>query len=651
MDSGTDNNDNRNGANPSLLGKDVFSYNQEGGSAGSLKSPSKLKILTHLLPYLWPEDNTGFKLRVIFAFVALVAAKLTLITVPFLMGEAVNRLADQLDGQSNIEMLAVSVPIALILAYGVGRIGGIAFQQLRDVLFARVGQYAQRKIAVEVFEHLHKLSLRFHLERRTGGLSRIIERGTKSIEFLLRFLVFSVGPTLLELVFVSVVLTVRYSWLYALLTALTVLAYIWFTFSVTEWRLQIRRVMNNKDTEANTRAIDSLINYETVKYFGNETLESNRYEQSMEAYQEAAIRSQSSLGIVNAGQAAIFNVGLIALMILAGFDIAAGRMDIGGFVVVNAILIQLYGPLNMLGFVYREIKQAFVDMEKMFSLLEIRQEVMDVPGANDLDVRRGAIRFDNVGFYYDPRRQILKDISFDVEPGRRVAIVGPSGAGKSTISRLMYRFYDPQSGFIKIDDQDIKMVTQKSLRASIGIVPQDTVLFNESLRYNIGYAHEGASDEDIIRAAKQAKIHDFIVSLPDGYDTIVGERGLKLSGGEKQRVAIARTILKNPPILILDEATSALDTKTESEIQSALNEISLDRTSLIIAHRLSTVVNADKIIVLQDGRIAEMGGHHDLIEKGGIYFEMWNQQQAGMQVENKIGTEDAKLPTKAVKLV
>jgi len=481
----------------------VFDYLSSEERASAVPSAANFKVLGHLLPFIWPADNVGYRVRVAAAFAALLAAKGILIVVPFLLGSAVDQLTAQFDAATKTQLTAASVPIALVVAYAVARIAGVGFQQLRDALFARVGQSAQRQVAVEVFEHLHRLSLRFHLERRTGALSRIVERGTKSIEFLLRFLVFSVGPTLIELVLVSIVLTVQFNWIYAAVTSATVILYVWFTLSITEWRLQIRRILNNRDAEANTRAIDSLLNYETVKYFGNEGMESARYDQSMQAYQEAAVRSQTSLGLVNVGQTLIFNAGLAVLMILAGFDIAAGKMKVGDFVVVNAMLIQLYGPLNLLGFVYREIKQALVDMDKMFSLLEIEQEVKDVPGAPPLAVNGATIVFDRVDFRYDPRRPVLRDISFTIKAGQKVAVVGPSGAGKSTLSRLLYRFYDPQGGRILIDGQDISQIRQDSLRRAIGTVPQDTVLFNESIRYNIGYAKPGATTDEVVAAARK----------------------------------------------------------------------------------------------------------------------------------------------------
>ncbi len=586
---------------------------------------AQLSILASLLPYVWPKDQPGFRVRVIIAFACLVAAKAVMLGAPFFYGEAVNIVT----GQG--EALAVAaVPLALVFAYGFSRVGSVAFQNLRDAIFSRVGQRAQRLIAMEVFEHLHNLSLRYHLERRTGGLSRVIERGVKSVDFLLRFLVFSIGPTLLELVLANIVLTVMYSWVYALITTIAVICYMWFTFSLTEWRLKIRRDMNERDTEANTRAIDSLLNYETVKYFTNEDYEAERFDRALMRYEDAAVKSQVSLAWVNFGQAIILNLALVSMMIMAAIDVVAGRMDPGGFVVVNSLLIQLYVPLNMLGFVYREIKQALVDMEKMFGLTRVAPEIADGPEAMDLIVGHGQVEFKDVEFSYDDERSILKRVSFVIPGGKKVAVVGPSGAGKSTLSRLLFRFYDVSKGSILIDGQDLRSLTQDSLRRAIGIVPQDTVLFNDTIKYNIAYADPSATPSAIEEAARLAQIHDFISGLPDGYHSQVGERGLKLSGGEKQRVAIARTILKDPPILILDEATSALDTKTERGIQDALKGVSADRTTLVIAHRLSTVIDADEILVLKEGEIVERGTHAVLLDKAGLYSEMWQEQQSAI---------------------
>ncbi len=596
------------------------------GTEGTLGS--QLRTLLFLAPYLWPKDNYVYRARIVLAFAALVLAKLLSLSVPVLLGRAVNVLGGLTAEGGELPMTAVvSVPIALIVIWGGARVLGPAFQQLRDALFARVGQHAQRTLAVNVFRHLHGLSMRFHLDRQTGGLSRIIERGIKSIEFLLRFLLFSIFPTFIELAMVATYLTLRYDYRYALVTAVTVVGYVWFTFSITEWRVKIRREMNRSDTEANTKAVDSLLNYETVKYFGNERYETERYDRAMEAYQNAAIRSQVSLALVNSGQSLIFTAGVVILMIMAGFDIVAGRMAVGDFVVVNGFMIQLYMPLNMLGFVYREIKQALVDMETMFVLLDEKPEVTDAPTAPPLRVDGGEVEFDNVGFGYESRRSILHGVSFTVPAGKTVAIVGPTGAGKSTVSRLLYRFYDVQAGQIRIDGQDISKVTQDSVRAAIGIVPQDTVLFNDTIRYNIAYGDPDAGGDIIEHAASLAQIHDFVMSLPNRYDTRVGERGLKLSGGEKQRVSIARTIVKDPPILLLDEATSALDSKTESEIQSALKNVAKDRTTIVIAHRLSTIVDADDILVMQDGRIVERGSHRALLDRAGVYADMWNRQR------------------------
>ncbi len=581
-----------------------------------------------LLPFLWPNGRPDLRLRVVIAMVALVLAKGVTVSMPFLYKLAV----DALD-KNNAAEIVIGTVITLIVAYGVARILMIGLAQLRDGLFARVGQNAVRAVALRTFRHLHALSLRFHLSRRTGGLSRVIERGVKAIEFLLRFTLFNIGPTILELLLVAGILWWTFNIWFAVVTLVTVGGYIWFTFKVTEWRIGFIRSMNHSDERAHTKAVDSLLNFETVKYFGNETHEADRFDKSMARYEDAAVRSTKSLSWLNAGQAAIFAVGLSALMGMAAHGVAAGTMTIGDFVLVNTMLIQLYQPLNLLGFVYREIKQALVDMETMFALLGVGAEVKDAQAARPLAQRGGEIRFENVDFSYDPERQILKGVDFTVPAGRMVAIVGPSGAGKSTISRLLFRFYDVTSGRILIDGQDVRDVTQASVRAAIGIVPQDTVLFNDSIRYNIRYGRPDATDEEVEEAARMAQIHDFVSRLPDGYDSQVGERGLKLSGGEKQRVAIARTLLKNPPILLLDEATSALDTHTEKEIQASLSIVSRDRTSLVIAHRLSTVVDADEIIVLDHGRIRERGTHADLLARNGAYAAMWQRQQEAQRAE------------------
>ncbi|MEQ9144473.1 MAG: ABC transporter ATP-binding protein/permease [Parvibaculaceae bacterium] len=574
-----------------------------------------------VLPLLWPEGRNDLKVRVVLAFFALFAAKGFTVYAPFFYRDAVDALT-----VDETTTALVAVPVALVVAYGLARIMMIAMAQLRDGLFARVGQNAVRTLAIRTFRHIHALSLRFHLERRTGGLSRIIERGTKAIEFLLRFSLFSIFPTLIELVLVAGILWWNFDWRYAAVTAGVIAIYIAYTYRATERRTLIRREMNDKDTDANTKAIDSLLNYETVKYFGNEEHEARRYDRAMEGYEDAAIRTTTSLSMLNTGQTLIFTFGLVILMLMAANGVAEGTLTVGEFVMVNAFMIQLSAPLNLLGSVYREIRQALVDMETMFSLIAVEPEIQDKDGARPLKVAGGAIRFDNVSFSYDPDRGILQGVSFEVPAGRSVAIVGPSGAGKSTISRILYRFYDVQEGAVTIDGQNIADVTQDSLRAAIGMVPQDTVLFNDTIRYNIRYGRPDASEAEIEEAARLAQISDFIARLPKGFDTMVGERGLKLSGGEKQRVAIARTILKNPPILLLDEATSALDSATEREIQAALGRVSENRTTLIIAHRLSTVVDADEILVLDHGRIVERGRHADLLAKGGAYAAMWNRQ-------------------------
>jgi ABC-type transport system involved in Fe-S cluster assembly fused permease/ATPase subunit len=579
-----------------------------------------LRALRGLAPYLWPRDSLELRARVVLALALLVAGKLVNITIPLFYKHAVDALTAAGPG-------LVAVPLGLILAYGAARVLSQGFNELRNAVFAKVGQRAVRRLALATFRHIHALSLRFHLERRTGGLARAVERGTAGIEFLLSFMLFNVIPTLFEIAVVCAILWRLYDWTFAVVTLATILAYVAFTFIVTDWRIRYRREMNTRNTEANTKAVDSLLNYETVKYFANEAHEAERYDRALRAYERAAVRSETTLAVLNVGQGAIIAAGLIGVMILAARGVAAGAMTVGDFVLVNTYLLQLYTPLNFLGVVYRNIKQSLTDLEQMMALLRIAPEIVDQPGAPPLRVRHGAVRFRHVDFYYDPRRPILRDVDFVVPPGSKLAIVGSSGAGKSTIARLLFRFYDPQEGAIEIDGQDISAVTQDSLRRAIGVVPQDTVLFNDTILYNIAYGRPGASRAEIEDAARHARIHDFIASLPDGYDTIVGERGLKLSGGEKQRVAIARVVLKAPHILVFDEATSALDTKTERAIQASLAEVARQRTTLVIAHRLSTVIDADQILVLDAGRIVERGTHPELLARGGLYASMWARQQ------------------------
>jgi len=587
---------------------------------------SALRTIRKVAPYLWPDDKPWVKRRVVVALIMLVIAKLVTLGTPFLYKAAVDALTSE--GGDPAVLLGLGA-VGLTVAYGVARAANVGFQQLRDAVFARVAQRALRQLALETFQHIHALSLRYHITRKTGGLSRIIERGVKGVEFLLRFLLFSVGPLILELLLTAIVLGAYFDISYLVVLVVTIGLYIWFTFKVTEWRVKIRKEMNDQDTDANQKAVDSLLNFETVRYFGAETREADRYDRAMEGYEAAAIKTSLTLAFLNFGQALIITTGLVLVMVMAAMGVQRGELTVGDFVMVNAFMIQITMPLNFLGTVYREIRQSLVDMGEMFDLLEQPQEVADKPGAPALKVGGAEVVFEDVRFAYDPARPILKGLSFRVAPGETVALVGPSGSGKSTIGRLLFRFYDVTGGAIRIDGQDLRDITQDSLHDAIGVVPQDTVLFNDTIRYNIGYGRAGATEEEIVAAAKAARIHDFILSLPEGYDTAVGERGLKLSGGEKQRVGIARTLLKDPPILLLDEATSALDTETERDIQSELKMMGQGRSVITIAHRLSTVVEADQIIVLQAGEIAERGTHDALLAQGGRYASMWARQMAG----------------------
>lgn len=580
-------------------------------------------VIKRVVPYLWPEGQTWVKRRVIMALAVLLLSKVIAVGTPILYKQAVDALAPE--GADAATVLGLGA-VGLTLAYGFARLMTVGFQQLRDVVFTKVGQRALRQLALETFTHIHRLSMRYHITRKTGGLSRIIERGVKGVDFLLRFLLFSMGPLVLELMMISVVLFFLFDVWYLAVVVLTIALYVWFTFKVTEWRVKIRKEMNDQDTDANQKAVDSLLNFETVKYFGAEHWEADRYDVAMANYENAAIRTNYSLAFLNFGQSVLITGGLVAVMVMAAVGVQRGDLTVGDFVMVNAYMIQITMPLNFLGTVYREIRQSLIDMGDMFELLGQPAEVQDKPDAKELKVKGGRVTLQNVTFGYDDARPILKGVSLEVAPGETVAIVGSSGSGKSTIGRLLFRFYDVGGGALLIDGQDVRDVTQDSLHAQIGVVPQDTVLFNDTVHYNIAYGRPTASEEEIIAAAKAAKIHDFITSLPDGYQTTVGERGLKLSGGEKQRVGIARTLLKNPPILLLDEATSALDTETEMEIQAELKAMGEGRTVITIAHRLSTIADADRIVVLENGVIVEEGRHDDLLAAEGRYAHLWNRQ-------------------------
>jgi ATP-binding cassette, subfamily B, heavy metal transporter len=608
-------------------------------SSRSIEQATLIATLAHLWPYIWPSDRADLKMRVVWSMVLLLLAKLATLAVPFTFKWAIDALTGANTApvqSSNWQLWLIASPLIMTLSYGGLRVLMAVLTQWRDGIFARVAMHAVRKLAYRTFIHMHELSLRFHLERKTGGLTRVLERGRAGIEVIVRMVILQLVPTIVEVSLLMAVLLWQFDWRYVLATLITVVVFMYYTYLATEWRIEIRRRMNDSDTEANTKAVDSLLNYETVKYFGAEQREAARYDRSMERYERASVKTYTSLAILNTGQAIIFTGGLTAIMLMCAVAVRNGTHTVGDFVLVNAMMIQLYQPLNFMGMVYREIKQAIIDIEKMFNVLERKPEIKDAPGAKPLIVTSGNLRFEDVRFSYDPERPILKGLSFEVPAGKTVAIVGPSGAGKSTISRLLFRLYDVSGGKILIDGQDIRNVTQSSLRATIGMVPQDTVLFNDTIRYNIRYGRWDASDAEVEQAARLAQIDGFIQMSPKGYETQVGERGLKLSGGEKQRVAIARTVLKAPPILVLDEATSALDSHTEREIQDALERVARNRTSLVIAHRLSTIVGADEIIVLDQGRIVERGTHAGLLASGGLYASMWNRQREAQEAREKL---------------
>ena len=607
---------------------------QDPKSTVSADEGAIVSTIRNLWVYMWPADRSDLRMRVVLAIGALLLAKVASTLVPFAYAGIIDTLGTS--GPDAALILGLSVPIVLVIAYGVGQIIDTGLQQLRDILFSSVGQHAVRQLAYRTFTHVHRLSLRFHLQRKTGGLSRVIERGTKGIETIVRFTMLNTAPTLVEFLIVGAIFGWLFGWAYVVVLAVIVAAYMIFTVQASNWRIAIRRDMNESDTDANAKAIDSLLNFETVKYFGNENLEAGRYDRAMAGYERAATRIWTSLGWLNFGQGVIFWLGMIVLSVMAALGVMNGDLTVGDFVLLNTFMMQIYRPLNQIGFVYREIRQGLADIEEMFRLLDQNPEIEDNPGATPLAISGPVLAFEDVYFHYDSDRPILKGVSFTVPAGKTIAVVGPSGAGKSTISRLIYRFYDVTAGRVTVDGQDVREVTQQSLRAAIGMVPQDTVLFNDTIAYNIRYGRPDATDEEVRAAANMAQIGPFIESLPHGFDTQVGERGLKLSGGEKQRVAIARTILKAPPILILDEATSALDTHTEREIQSALDTVSRGRTTLVIAHRLSTVVDADEIIVLREGQIAERGRHDELLASDGLYAQMWNRQREAAEASERL---------------